>query len=75
MNEGTDQQYKEHQVRKVMRVNLGMSYKKIQEISLHTNSARNLVLRQRFAMVLVSLLSQGKRVINIDESWLGMSDF
>ena len=71
----TDEIYKEHQVRKIMKKNLGLSYKKIKEIGVHTNSIKNLVLRQRFAIELVTLMNKGKRIINIDETWLGMSDF
>ena len=52
-----------------------MSYKKVKPVALHANSEKNRVLRQRFAIELVNLLNSGKRVINIDESWLGMTDF
>ena len=44
-------------------------------VSLQENSVRNLVLRQRFAMHLIRLASTKTRIINIDESWLGMEDF
>ena len=75
LNEETDQEYKEHQVRKIMRHDLGMRYKKISHVALHTNSPKNLILRQRYAIELVALLNNGKRIINIDESWIGQSDF
>ena len=58
-----------------MREDLLMRYKKIVPISPNTNSERNLVLRQQFGLHLIKLLSEGKRIINFDETWLGMCDF
>ena len=52
-----------------------MSYKKIKEVSTHINSDRNLILRQQFAIKFIELFSSNKHIINIDETWLGMSDF
>ena len=40
----------ENTVRSVMRDDLDMRYRKIKTVSLHSNSARNLVLRQRWAL-------------------------
>ena len=37
-------------VRSVMREDLGMKYRKIKTVSLHSNSEKNLVLRQRWAL-------------------------
>jgi len=45
LNNETVLNYKEHQVRKIMADNLGMSYKKITPVALHTNSPKNLILR------------------------------
>ena len=39
------------------------------------NSDKCLVLRQRWAMSFLSLDWRNKNVINIDETWLGMTDF
>jgi hypothetical protein len=33
------------------------------------------VLRQQFALRFIDLIAQNKVVLNIDETWLGMSDF
>ena len=52
-----------------------MAYKKVHGVALHTNSVNNLVLRQRFAIELLAQYRAGKTILNIDESWLGMSDF
>ena len=54
---------------------LGMSYRKITSIQIYANSNRNLICRQRFAMKLINLMFDGKRILNIDQTWLGMSDF
>ena len=67
--------YKRHQVRRIMKEDMGMRYRRIQVVSLHTNSEKNRILRQRFAIELVNLLNQGKRIINVDESWFNMSDY
>jgi len=66
---------KEYRVRKILTFDFGMSYKKIKSVALHANSDKNRILRQRFAIELVNLLNAGKRIINVDESWLGMTDF
>ena len=52
-----------------------MRFKKLVPISIHGNSAKNLVLRQQFAIHMIRLLQEGKRVLNLDESWIGMGDF
>ena len=58
-----------------MRDDMDMRYRKIQTISFKTNSERNLVLRQRFALAFLQAWKTKKTIINIDESWLGMADF
>ena len=58
-----------------MKKELDMRYKKVKPVSLHANSAKNLVLRQQFALKYIELLQAGKIFINVDETWLGMSDF
>lgn len=70
---GVDAQ--EPEIRSVMREDLGMRYRKIVPISIHGNSEKNLVLRQQFAIKLIGLMVEGKRLLNIDQTWLGMMDF
>ena len=62
-------------MRTIMKKHMDMSYKKMISVSLHINSPKNLILRQRYALELVALLNDGKRIINVDESFLGMTDF
>ena len=59
----------------IMKQDLNMSFKKIKTVTLRTNSEKNLVLRQQFAIKLIELMQAGKRIINVDQTWLGMSDF
>ena len=54
---------------------MDMSFRKIKKVSLHSNSDSNLILRQRFAIKLISLTQKKTVFINIDESWLDMSDY
>ena len=58
-----------------MKHDLGMKFSKIKTLSLHSNSTINLVLRQQFAIHLIAAMSASRRIINIDETWLGMEDF
>lgn len=75
LNEAQGNEYKPHQVRKVMRESMHLSFKNLSPVDIHTNSNKNLILRQRFAMELVDLLNKGKTILNVDESWLGVCDY
>ena len=65
----------ELEIRETMKRVLGMRYRKVLPVSIHGNSERNLVLRQQYALRLIRLLKDGKTILNVDETWLGMSDF
>ena len=58
-----------------MREELGMKYCKVLQGAVHTNSVRNLILRQQCALVMIGMLHNKKNLLNVDETWLGMSDF
>ena len=75
MNATNAEQVTENTVRSVMRDELDMRYRKIKTVSLHSNSEKNLVLRQRWALEFLNQARRKKVFINIDETWLGMSDF
>ena len=70
---GMEVKYRE--MASIMKKDLNMSFRKIQAVSVRTNSEKNLVLRQQFAVNLIQVLKSGKRVLNVDQTWLGMSDF
>ena len=59
----------------VLKEQLNMSYRKIKKISLHSNSETNLILRQRFAIKFLALTQKKTVFLNIDETWLDMSDY
>ena len=65
---------KEYEVRKVMNQK-GMRYKKIKHVPLTANTEKNMILRQRWAMAVLDKDHKSKVYLNIDETWLGMSDF
>jgi len=44
-------------------------------VPIQANSQRCLVLRQQYALAMLELLMQDKRVINVDESWLNETNF
>ena len=75
LKEDLSQDFQKHEVRKVMKEDLNMAYKKVQAVALHTNSVNNLVCRQRYAIEMFRLYREKKIILNIDESWLGMCDF
>ena len=75
VNELTQSPVSEQLVRSVMKEELGMRYRKIKTVSLHSNSEKNLVLRQRWAIEFLNLARKKKIFLNVDETWLGMSDF
>jgi len=62
-------------VKEVMTKEMDMSFRKITKIALQANSVNNLFLRQRFAIKWLSITSKKTIFINIDETWLDMSDF
>ena len=62
-------------VRKVFRKELGLRYKKIKLLPYQGNSEKNLVLRQQFAIKMLELLADGKRIINVDETWISSTSF
>ena len=58
-----------------MRDELRMRYRKIKASAVHANSDRNRVLRQQAALKLLEALADKKVLLNVDETWLGLSDF
>jgi len=56
----------------VLKNDMNMVFKKIKKVAAHTNSVRNLIVRQQCCIKFLELSDQGKIWINIDETWLGM---
>ena len=63
------------EVRKVLRDNMNMRYRMLKTVEYRGNSERCLVTRMLYAKTMLELLHQGKRIINIDETWLPHLDF
>ena len=59
----------------VMRKDMHMGYRLARTVPLQSNSERCLVLRQQYAMRMLPLLEAGRRIINVDESWLNGTRF
>ena len=62
-------------VSKVLRKDLKMGYRLAKTVPTQSNTERCLVLRQQYAQKILKLLESGRRVINIDESWLNQTRF
>jgi hypothetical protein len=62
-------------VRKVMTMQLDMSYRKIIKQSVHTNSIVNRILRQQSSLKLFGYVKKGYRLISCDETWLGGTNY
>ena len=52
-----------------------MSYRKISKLAPLSNADRCLILRQRWTMAFLGVSRSKRRVLNVDETWLGMADF
>ena len=62
-------------IRNVLKTKFNLSYKKIRRIPFTGNLERNKVLRSLYAQKMLSVYLSGKRVINVDESWIPHADF
>ena len=62
-------------VRYVMKKEMKLVYHRCRKVPPRANSERCLVLRQQYALSLLPLLEQGKRIINVDETWLNETSF
>ncbi len=70
----TGEEVKCHEVARVLKDELGMRYRRIQNVPLYLNSRRNLILRQQWALKYLELVDR-KIFLNVDESWLSESYF
>ena len=60
---------------RVLRQHFGFSYQRLVGTAFLSNSDRSLVLRLRFARMMLPMLASGKRIINVDESSIPFLDF
>ena len=59
----------------IMRKKLRLGYRKASPVPIQANSERCLVLRQQYALRMIKLLESGKRIINVDESWINTAQY
>ena len=50
-------------------------FKKVKKVPPHANSLRNQHMRQQFAIKILDLLMEGKRILAIDETWFGETNY
>ena len=50
-------------------------YRKANSLPAQANSMRCLIQRQQYAIRMIDLLKSGKRIINIDESWINQTQY
>ena len=58
-----------------MRQDLRMGFRLAKQVPIQSNEERFLVLLQQYALKMLPLLESGKRIINVDESWLNQTKF
>ena len=52
-----------------------MRFRKVKPIAFQGNRERNLALRCVYAQRFMQVLQEGKRIINVDETWLNQMEF
>ena len=62
-------------INRFLNVNKALKFKKVKKVPLHANSLRNQYMRQQFAVKLIDLLFQGKRILAVDETWFGETNY
>ena len=62
-------------VLRIMKLRYQLSYRKIKRVPFTGNSEINKVLRSLYAQKMLQIYSQGKHVVNIDETWIPETDF
>ena len=63
------------QVRRVLKRDLHLSFVKAKKLYPNSNQLIVQVQRQQYAMALVRIMEEGKRIINLDETWLNETSF
>jgi len=58
-----------------MKQEFRLSYRRVKRVAHAGNSERCKVLRHLYARKMFQLYSEGAHVVNIDESWIPVSDF
>jgi hypothetical protein len=62
-------------VRNVLKKDMGLKFAKVKKLTMKVNSIRNLNMRQKCARLMIDMLHEGKRILNIDETWVGQTNY
>ena len=62
-------------VQAVLKQDCNLRFGKVKKIANQANSLRNLYLRQQFGKKVLDLLGDDKRILNVDETWIGQTNF
>ena len=58
-------------IQRTLKEEFEMKWKRVKKIPHQANSTRNLYMRQRFGKLMIDQLHEGKRILNVDETWIG----
>jgi hypothetical protein len=75
MKESSDKLIRAPLVQWVLKNKLGLTYRRLRRLTNQANSKRCLILRQQYAKYILDLKKSGKRVINVDETWINEKDY
>jgi len=75
LKEDYDLEIKSWKLMHLLHHNMGMRFKKTKGISWQANDPKNLMCRHQFAQEFLKLDLYSKVILNVDETWLGMTDF
>ena len=64
-----------YHIKQTLKKEMDLKYGKIKKLAKQANSTRNLYMRQQFGIKMLDLLAEGKRILNIDETWLGQTNY
>ena len=59
----------------ILKQDLEMRFIKVKKVPQTANSTRNLCMRQRYGQKALELLHGQKRILNLDETWIGQTNF
>ena len=62
-------------INRFIKANIPFNFKKAKKVPTHANSLRNQYMRQQFSIKLLDLLLNGKRILAVDETWFGETNY
>ena len=62
-------------INRIVNKDRALKFRKAKKVPLHANSLRNQYMRQQFALKLLDFLVNGKRILAVDETWFGETNY